>query len=175
MAVELTEEARSGCARVIDVLKRRAEHPRWIPVENLHVTMKFLGSVQEERVDGLIDALRAVAARHGRATLTLGAPGAFPSVRTPRVLWVGIDDPDRHLAAIAADVDQALAPQGFEPEHRPFRAHVTIARIPEPAPVDLDGITVDPIEVPLEHLTLFQSHLGRGPARYEALARLPLG
>lgn len=147
---------------------------RLVEPESLHVTLCFLGS----RPAGEIDAIAAacgVVSGLPRADLTLGAARWLPP-RRPRVLTVTLADARGRLAVVRATLAAALQDSGFyEPESRPFLAHVTVARVahdgrpqgeevPAPETVRFTGDTV----------TLYRSRLGRGPARYDALSRVTL-
>jgi 2'-5' RNA ligase len=105
-----------------------ADHPefRWVPAANLHLTLRFLGNAEPERLDRLGAALEAIRSRHFE--LALDDVGAFGSGRHKRVLWLGVSAGVAAAEALAADVERACVEAGFEAEERPFRAHVTLAR-----------------------------------------------
>ena len=148
---------------------------RWTEPRNQHLTLKFLGWVPSDELDAVTAACEKVAGSHRGATLRLSTPGAFPNARRARVLWVGVDDPAGLLAALAADLDKALAPLGFEPESRPFKAHLTLARFKDPARVEipeLDASALGGFEV--ESVGLWRSRLARTGAEYELLRSWPL-
>jgi RNA 2',3'-cyclic 3'-phosphodiesterase len=155
-------------------MRSRTQAARWIPPQNLHVTMMFLGNVADDAIEPIATALASAASSAQAGSTRLEGVGAFPNPKRPRVLWVGLNDPSEVLARLAASVGDALEPLGFVREQRRFRPHVTIARIPRPTPMDLDGIAVEPLEVPVREVVLMRSHLGKGSARYEALMRWPL-
>ena len=96
--------------------------------------------------------------------------------RRATVLWMGLDRGAEALADLAGVVEEVVVGVGFEPEDRPFRAHLTLARIRPPQSVDdlVAELQTPPIEWRADHLTVFRSHLGRGGARYEVLDRLDL-
>jgi 2'-5' RNA ligase len=155
----------------IESFKRRFSEARWIPVENQHVTLKFLGSTPTERLDAVKKVLRVVAVSHAAARVSLTQVGAFPSAKRARVLWVGLADPSRVLVALASDVERGLEPLGYPAEERAFTPHLTLARYRVPARLadvlprldhDLEPFTVD-------RLVLFRSRLLRSGARYEPL------
>lgn len=101
---------------------------RWTPVGQLHITLRFLGDVPAESIGAIDESLSEAAAGCERFTLPLGGVGAFPSLRRPRVLWVG-GESGPGLSALYAAVEAALQRCGFEPEGRRFRPHVTLGRI----------------------------------------------
>lgn len=107
----------------------------WVPAQKLHLTLKFLGDADEERVARLVRAANNVAARHRPFELTLGGVGAFPNFRRPRVVWLGMESEPR-LELLHHDVEVAAADVGYELEGRPFRPHVTLARVREQLPAE---------------------------------------
>ena len=108
---------------------------RWVPPENLHFTLKFLGGITPPQLAGVVAAAREVAARTQRFSITLAGLGAFPSARRPRVVWVGVSSGADHLVALAEHLDVVLRPAHASREDRPFRPHLTIARVRDAAPV----------------------------------------
>ena len=108
---------------------------RWVPPENLHFTLKFLGGITAPQLTGVVAAAREVAARTQGFTITLAGLGAFPSARRPRVVWAGVSSGADHLVALAEDLDVVLRSAHASREDRPFRPHLTIARVRDAAPV----------------------------------------
>lgn len=171
VALELPDEVLD----VLEVFAARAEHAglRDLPRESLHVTLAFLGQRPDEEAGAIAAAVEACAAPVGG--LRLGPPAWLPP-RHPRVLAVDLDDTEGACGRVQACVSDALvALRAYTPETRPFRPHVTVARVkkgarvetslPEPPVVDTFAATA---------LTLYRSHLGPKGARYEALTRKPL-
>jgi len=144
----------------------------WTDPGSWHVTLAFLGSVEVDRIDGIVSALREVAAAHRPMRLATGGLGAFPSAGRARVAWYGVADPDGRLAALARDVRRATGVAGSE-----FRGHVTLARARrEPVSVrELVDRASPEGTLSVDHVALMRSHLGRGPARYEGVADVDLG
>lgn len=154
---------------------------RWVLPDGLHLTLKFLGSTEPGRLPAVREAIAATALEAHPVTLGLRGVGAFPSAGRPRVLWIGLVRGQEALAAMAAGLDARLAPLGWPPETRPFRAHLTLARCDDPAAgraaleeLDRAAGSLD-LGWTAERLVLFRSHLGHGPARYEPLQEAPLG
>jgi 2'-5' RNA ligase len=152
----------------------------WVAPENLHVTLKFLGGIDEARVQGVIDALHTSVRRHPPFAIDVGGLGAFPSSTRPRVLWAGLTAGSASLGALAAAVDDVLAPLDFPREARAFSPHITLGRVREPkrAPALAEALAVAagrPFgHVPVEAVALMRSHLSPRGARYTALATVPL-
>lgn len=162
--------------RVQDELGPDGARVRWVQMEGLHVTLRFLGPTPPERVVDVANAVsRAASAADGPFEVRLGGAGAFPDDARPRALWVGIRQGAEAIGRVSAAVTAALLGDGWPLDERPFRPHLTIARTDgvhaaaeaghrlAAAAADLDvGFVAD-------RLVLYRSHLGRGPARYEAL------
>ncbi|UCH78141.1 MAG: RNA 2',3'-cyclic phosphodiesterase [Candidatus Coatesbacteria bacterium] len=155
---------------------------RWVPAANVHLTLKFLGEVEETLLPEIEAALAAVASEAAPFSLSLAGGGCFPSPRSPRVVWVGVGAGAEEAAALAAAVDRALRPLGFSREKRRFRAHLTIGRPKggkESAASAADKIEhLRGFEAPAEAaevLALVKSTLTPEGAVYDVLARLPLG
>jgi 2'-5' RNA ligase len=151
------------------------EEARWVPRENHHITLKFLGSVPVETIEGVSDACARVASDHRAALVRLNGPGVFPKLGRAAVLWVGLVDEDGMLPRLAGDLDDALDPLGFERETRAFSPHVTVARFRNPQRIAaLPSLPSDPPSFPVEAIELFRSRTGPGGSRYEVVARFPL-
>src|SRR5262249_17380422 len=139
VAVALPAPVRERLGAARDELRCRAPDAdvRWVSTEGLHITLKFLGEVAEDRLraggrapSGGGPRPPAPAPPGGHRALTLGARGlgAFPAARIARVIWAGVVD-GASLAALASDVEAALSTLGFSPEARAFRPHVTLGRV----------------------------------------------
>jgi 2'-5' RNA ligase len=116
------------------VRRRRPELPlKWVRVDNIHLSLKFLGDVRDEQLPALHAALQDVARGNGRGgeprplTLHLGGFGVFPDYRHPHVLWAGVA-PEPALELLQHRIERAFEPLGFPGEARAFRPHVTLAR-----------------------------------------------
>jgi 2'-5' RNA ligase len=173
VAVELDEAVRERLARELEPLRALPEAPRglrWLPAESWHVTLQFLGEVQ----DSMLDPLRSACAQAGTAVsafeLVLAGAGAFKP-RAARVLWLGARTGSSDLAALAEAVTARTEPLGFAAEERAFSAHVTIARIKPAADLRplLPRLQLGPFAQRVTRLTVVRSHLSQHGARYEAL------
>jgi 2'-5' RNA ligase len=159
----------------------RERHPqgRWVRSESWHVTLKFLGRTWPRLVDSVHEACREAATTIRPFSLSLGGLGAFPRATRARVLWVGLEDRESSLAALAKALDAALA-EDFPPEKRGFTAHLTVARFDPPADLsesaaEFDAFAVEARPFRVSKLLLYQSFLSPRGARYEVLEAFPLG
>jgi 2'-5' RNA ligase len=128
VAVTLGSAIESSAASEIPRLKGLAPRARWVPPTHLHLTLSFLGEVDAEKAAAVKEALASVGPSHAPLRLTIEGGGAFGAPAHPRVLWAGVGGDTRALGALQADVAAAVKPLGFEPEHREYTAHLTLAR-----------------------------------------------
>lgn len=101
---------------------------RWVPVENMHLTLKFFGDVSPASVDLLSQMLTAEATDCAPFEMQIGELGSFPTPRRARIIWIGIQAPAA-LASLQRGIESAAARLGYEPETRPFSPHLTIGRV----------------------------------------------
>jgi 2'-5' RNA ligase len=112
---------------------RPAAHLKWSPVYNLHLTLKFIGEWPEEKLPELKTALGSIPSRAPIQAEVKGL-GWYPNPHHPRVFWAGVQGGEP-LQALVRDVEAALAPLGIAPDERAFSAHLTLARIKDPVPL----------------------------------------
>lgn len=138
---------------------------RWSRPENVHLTLKFLGDVDEEILDGLRTVLEDACAAHAPFEARLAGLGAFPSARRARILWAGIGAGSAQLRSLAADVDVALSHSGFERETRPYEPHLTLGRVRgQPVSLDLPEEASDGLPFEVRRIELTESTLtDKGP------------
>jgi 2'-5' RNA ligase len=187
VAAEPSEQVRTSAAASARRLRERldavrgSDGIRWVPVENMHLTVWFLGEVSDARAAPVLDAMRP-ALDVPAFDLCIAGFGAFPPSGPPRVLWMGVTRGLEELARAHDAVGARLQPWGFPPEGRAYSAHLTIARMKEP----LHGAaraalrqaiayeSGDAGSCRIEELTLFRSRSAPGGAVYEPLLRVPL-
>ena len=176
VAVDLAPDVRDALAEAVAPLRKDFPKARWVPPQNWHMTLKFLGSVPPELSDRVSASVGEVATAAEPFETHLRDLGGFPNERRGRVLWAGLWDPEGHLAALASALDDALEPE-FEIDDREFTAHLTIARFDPLVPL---GPMLASIEVPqasfvVDRLVLYRSHLRRPAPYYESLYGYRLG
>lgn len=135
LAINLTPDVRREIAAATAPLRECVPELAWIAEPLLHLTLKFLGEQPPERVDDIHAVLAGVAGRHRELLMTLGGIGAFPNFRRARVVWIGVGQ-DPRLELLHHDVEVACEGLGFEVEGRPFRPHLTLARVKQPLEVE---------------------------------------
>jgi RNA 2',3'-cyclic 3'-phosphodiesterase len=171
--IDLPDEVREKLERLLMHL-RPCAHLKWSPVYNLHVTLKFIGEWPEEKMPQLEAALRALVPRESIPAEVKGL-GWYPNPHHPRVFWAGIHGGDA-LPTLVRDIDEATAPLEIAPEDRPFNAHLTLARIKEPAPLQalrsaiarLESVEFGAFEV--DRFYLFRSQPGPAGSIYTKLS-----
>ncbi len=175
--IDLREDVRERLERLLTHL-RPCAHLKWSPVYNLHVTLKFIGEWPEEKLPQLETALRSVDQREPIAADVKGL-GWFPNPHHPRVFWVGVQGGVR-LEGLAKDIDAALVPLGIATEERPYNAHLTLARIKEPAPLQALRNAIAQLEsvdygsFPVDRFYLYRSQPGQAGSIYTKLSEYPL-
>ena len=187
VAVDLPEDVERAMGTAAQILRdARIEGLRVVRPEGVHLTLKFLGDVPESRVEEIGHVVSETVAGHRQFEIWTGGFGAFPNSRRPQVLWVGIEGRLELLMRLEADVDAALGGLGFPMEARPFHPHLTLARLDRRMPAPARRASLDALEstgltagmrIRVDTVSLIQSILGRGGARYVRLstARLAEG
>jgi RNA 2',3'-cyclic 3'-phosphodiesterase len=177
LSVPTTRKVAEAISRMRQASGYKGLRIGWVPAPNLHLTIKFLGWTRPEAAEAIRDAMRTVA--EGRKAFDLRAfgVGAFPSEAAPRVLWVGVEDPEQILARLAGDMDAATELLGYARETRPFAAHLTLGRVKEGgSAVELLAPYkgVDFGTSLIRELVLYESVMKSSGSEYLALARVPL-
>jgi 2'-5' RNA ligase len=183
IGIELEDAVRASAAAIAASLREhlgaRVE-ARWIPADNLHITLWFVGEVAEHRAEEILRALGRPFIEESFDIHITGA-GAFPPSGAPRVFWLGVASGAEGLARLHVEIAVRLRPLGLEPERRPYSAHLTIARIKELRGRDypqlraaLRTIAADAGTYRVRAVTVFRSRLSPKGATYEALVRVPL-
>jgi 2'-5' RNA ligase len=155
---------------------------RWVAVENIHLTLKFLGDIWEDNIKAISDLLLAKTKSVPTFEIELGGLGVFPNPRKPTVIWVGVAAPEI-LTDLQKLLETELSQLGLPAEQRPFSPHLTLARVRREArTADLQRIgeiiastrIAAPAEGRIDSVTLFRSDLKPSGAVYNALFRSPL-
>ncbi len=176
-AVDLPPEARAEAARVADEMRGCVSaRARFTPEANLHLTLKFIEDLESDRIPKLLASAARKLAAVEPFRVALSSSGAFPSLRAARVLWIGVGEGGSQLARIARKLDGSAGRQGVARDPRPFRAHLTLARLREPAVLAADTLPApDPLAFSVGDVVLYESRLSSTGAIHVPLTRLPLG
>jgi 2'-5' RNA ligase len=177
-AVEFPAEVR---ARFEDHIARlRKELPdaaaSWSRVENIHLTLKFFGNVERDRIPAISAATTRATEHFSNFEIGVGNTGVFPRPSRPQVLWIGVNDPSRQLSALQQRLETECAAAGFPKEDRAYHPHLTIARLRKPesarrlADIHLN-MTFALITVPVNELIVFRSELSNKGSRYTPISQ----
>jgi 2'-5' RNA ligase len=188
VAVDIPEEVRQKLARFVEGVRGFAPEARWVNPASLHITLKFIGEIGEERLSDVKQALAKV--RGGPSAISFRGTGFFPTVKAARVFWIGVEA-DPRLAELTAGVDEALAGLGIAREERAFTPHLTLARTGSGRPQRTRGDRANPSFQKLQEklaalpapefgtmsareFWLYQSKLSAGGAVYSKLHEFAL-
>jgi RNA 2',3'-cyclic 3'-phosphodiesterase len=185
VALALDEATRAAVGATIERLRPLSGAVAWVPAENLHVTLKFLGPQADARLADAVSALGEAGAARGPFSLALHGLGAFPGMEQPRIIWVGIAEGALELRALQGAVDGALQRMGFGADERPWHPHVTVGRVFDPrrwrrdtSPAMREAIARAAASgfgtLAVTRITLMGSDLSRSGARYRELRAVEL-
>ena len=174
VAIEIPSDVRDLVEGAVAPIREMFPRAKWVPKQNQHVTLKFLGSTYPRLVDRVTEAIGDVATAWQPFETRVDGLGAFPSERRAAVLWAGLDDAGGRMSELASALDTALAKE-FAPEERAFTPHLTVARFKPPErlgelPTGLrsDVFTIDQV-------VLFRSQVRRPAPIYTPVGTFPLG
>jgi 2'-5' RNA ligase len=172
--IELPADIRTAIEVATAPLRTSIPRFRWVPHENVHLTLVFIGWIDAIEVEPTVAALDRSVTSVAPFTARLGGAGRFPERGKARVLWVGFAEGVDALADLAERARAGVADRVTDA--RPFRPHVTVARARQPARVAAGALDIPPLDrdVSIDAVTVFRSHLGSPHPRYEPIARLGL-
>jgi RNA 2',3'-cyclic 3'-phosphodiesterase len=128
LAIELPEAIRRKIEEVQKELKLSHADVRWVNPQNIHLTLKFFGNIDESRIDPIGKSLEGLIQTTPSFSLSIRGMGSFPHLKKPRVIWMGLNEGKEVLVALQKRVDEGLKKIGFEPEERDFHPHLTLGR-----------------------------------------------
>ena len=180
VAVNLPKKERERIHRASRALRDQSLPVRWVEPDNFHLTLKFLGEVRAEVVPHIVAILARVALGCPPFSAQLAGFGAFPTIRRPRVLWLGVE-PTPALRCLKQDVEWALADLGFERETRAFHPHLTLGRVDRDDEAGtfrgLDELVAEMSysgSVPVRSVELMRSQTGKDGSQYSIVSSWPL-
>ena len=174
IAAELPPQIKAQLVAAGRELTRKGLRLRWLSSDKLHLTLKFLGGVDERLLPQLGRELDDLLADEPPLKLSLDCLGAFPNQRAARVIWADLKGETARLAELAAAIDRFCAFHGIQPEKKPFRGHITLARLKNPTMLDLDT-NLPTADFMLDKINLYASSLSRNGASYRVLHSTALG
>jgi RNA 2',3'-cyclic 3'-phosphodiesterase len=177
IAIELTNEIRSAVEELLGELRKTAPQAKWVRTENLHVTLKFLGRTEPDKLEAIQEALGSLRSPEPVA-LDFHGLGFFPNEKRPRVFWMGMKA-SANLPPLAEAIDRAMHKLGFPLETRPFAPHLTLARFEPPGlpaklgPAVMENSTRKFGSLTAQEFHLIESKLKPTGAEYTTLQSFP--
>ena len=177
IAVPVEERSRTEiAARVFSDENAKKMPVRWTPVQNLHLTLQFLGDTEEKRIPVLKQILNRIPQHEIEEKLVFTDIGAFPDLSSPRIIWLGIAK-NQTLLNIRKRISDDLTRNGFEFDKKGFKAHLTLGRVRDGVSVSAEQIEIlknvvdqSPISPScFDRITLFESQLRPGGPLYTGL------
>ncbi len=151
---------------------------KWVRPKNIHITLKFLGDIDEDRLQNIIPLLHESIIKHNSFNITIAGLGAFPSIKKPKTLWAGIDKGKKCCCLLQKDIESSVKDLGFDSENRPFKPHLTIGRVRSKknilslsALLEKEKVFQVSAESPVREVILFKSELTQKGPIYTASER----
>ncbi len=180
VAIDLEPEIKKNLSKFIQKLDSHNPNIRWTKNQGMHLTLKFIGEIPDEREDDIKSVLMDISLKHARFPLKLAGTGTFPPrSRHPRILWLGIEENPK-LRSVQNDVESKLEKMSIPREKRKFHPHLTLGRVKSShniAPVLeklTENINTEFGKMEVTEVTLFKSTLKPSGAEYDALAKIQL-
>jgi len=178
VAVDIPNNLKEEIYRVLEGERKRFRELKWVAMENFHITLKFLGSVERERIKKIKEVLERVAEKHSPFKLKPDSLGTFPEKGSLKVLWLSLVDGEK-IKSLATDVENSLTSIGFPKEKRPFTPHLTLARARRNSKerITLDDFEVKRVQFPyflVDHFTLYESELKPDGPIYKKIVEFKL-
>ena len=177
IAIDLPSEIKDSLRRLQEKLKASKADVKWVEPKNIHLTLKFLGEIDDKKIEEITKIIDDTAKEKNKFQIHISSLGAFPKIDFPRVIWVGVETGDKENKGMAEELEEKTAKIGIPKEDRPFSSHITIGRTRsslnrEKLVQDLKNnaeLSGERLEFYVTKITLFKSTLTpRGPI-YEAL------
>jgi len=180
ISIELSDGIRRSMADLIAELRKAGSDVTWVPVEKVHLTLKFLGNTDDSLIPEIKERISKKLSHYNTFYIKIGGVGCFPSEKRPRVLWVGMENSD-DLRNIQKDLDTEVAGLGYAPEDRPFSPHLTIGRVRSQKGIAemlsrfAKFRTADFGIVEVKSINIMKSELKPAGAEHTSIAEIPIG
>lgn len=183
-AIDLPPAVKRGISWFVHGMREHGtrEALKFVPRENLHLTLRFFGNVSQEQLLNLRSGLAVACRDHGAIALNIKGVGAYPSVEQPTVAWAGVNVLQGDLVALQGKVEGSARTCGLAAEERPFTSHVTFGRKRGNRKLEMVqtllrnewGWDTEFGDFTADRVTLFSSELGSGPPVYKVIEEFPL-
>ena len=179
-AIELPESLKSQIAQHINSLRSATKaNASWSLPHNIHLTLKFLGEVELDRIASVSNAATAAVSSLAPFKVRVEGTGVFPPRGAPRVLWIGLNDLEGKLSELHAHFEVEFAKAGFPKESRPFRPHLTLARLRKPTSASALAAAhkerpFKPGDITVSEVAVIRSELSSKGSKYTTISRHPL-
>jgi 2'-5' RNA ligase len=177
IAINLPPEIKSYLANLMAELKKKnsSPHIKWVNPEGLHLTLHFLGYLDEGKLSKVKEIINQSVLNTPSVEIELKGLGGFPNLNHPRVLFVESKETgDRVLKSTQEKIGQELEKNGFEIDKRPWHMHITLARLKIPTGIKISNLQVQNLKFRVKNLDLMKSELTRGGAHYSIITSFPL-
>lgn len=178
IAIELDNDIKQRLAPIQKKLIETGADVKWVKIENIHLTLKFLGEIEEKQLPQIKDIIQNICENKYTFNMTINELGAFPKLNYPRVIWIGVKEGKENIERISLELENSLSKIGFKKEKRPFSGHITLGRVRSNKnraelieavnkfnEINLKETFIQPIKT----ITLFKSTLSLKGPTYEAL------
>ncbi len=183
IAIELPAQIKDKLSELQALLKQSGADVKWVAPQNIHLTLKFLGEIDEEKSTKISGIIENIAQGLKQFQISLSSLGAFPKIEFPLVIWVSIDKGDREVKMLAKGLEERIEKLGVPKEERPFSSHITIGRVRSPLNKDKlvkalreaeNYFGAKIIEFNVTKIKLFKSTLGPSGPVYETLKEISI-
>lgn len=183
IAIELPKNIKDLLAGLQEGLKKSGADVKWVAPENIHLTLKFLGELDDETLEKIKKIVEIVAAKNNNYKISLSSLGAFPKIDYPRVIWAGLEKGTAETEKIAKELEERIEKFGIPKEDRAFSCHITLGRarpslnrekLIRELKNSQEGFAKKALEFEAAKITLFKSTLNPKGASYETLKEASL-
>jgi len=179
ICIELPFEVKQSLEELQDTLRSLSRGVRWVRVEGIHLTLKFLGDVEKEGISAIAAQIQTACVGTAPFVLKVQGVGAFPDFKRPRVYWAGVDDSSGALLSLQKSIEEGLENLGFAREQRRFSPHLTLGRVRSSEGLNavrqaLENTALPPVQFTVNQVVVMQSQLRPSGAVYSPLQVIKL-
>lgn len=179
ISIDLHDDLRAKIESLVKLFKETGADIRWVKIKNLHLTLKFLGVIEDHQLVPISSRIREIAGRFNDFSFSLTGTGTFPDLNRPRIIWIGIKD-HSNFQKLTKELERAMKEEGFDKEKRPFSPHITVGRVRSLRGIDklmIELVKYRSMDFGSQHIGaihLMKSTLTKEGAEYSTLSSAPL-